>query len=142
MFLFSNKPVQYCKSYKYLGATLNEYLDFNFTVNKHSESAGRALSAITTKMIKNNGFPFNVFTLLYEACVISVLDYSAAIYGFKEYQSAMNIHLRAIRSFLGTPKNVCSPGVLSEVDLLLPHHRTKIQMVASITVSCAWTIIG
>ena len=108
---------------------LTRHLLVNFTVNKHSESAGRALSAITTKMIINNGFPFNVFTLLYEACVISVLDYSAAIYGFKEYQSAMNIHLRAIRSFLGTPKNVCSPGVLSEVDLLLPHHRTKIQMV-------------
>ena len=67
--------------------------------------------------------------MLYEACVVSVLDYSAAIYGFKEYQSAMNIHLRAIRSFLGTPRNVCSPGVLSEVDLLLPHYRTKLQMV-------------
>ena len=129
MFLFGNKPVQYCSSYKYLGANINEFLDFKFTVDKHSESAGRALSAITTKMIKNNGFPFNVFSLLYEACVVSVLDYSAAIYGSKEYQSATNVHLRAVRSFLGTPKNVCRAGVLSEVDLLLPHFRAKLQMI-------------
>ena len=31
--------------------------------------------------------------------------------------------------FLGVPKNACNVGVLSEVDLLLPRYRTKIQMV-------------
>ena len=57
------------------------------------------------------------------------MDYSSAIPGFKEYKASMDIHARAIRSFLGTPKNVTIPGVLSEIDLLLPIYRTKLQMV-------------
>ena len=128
-FLFDHKIVPYCSNYKYLGATINEFLDLGFTVNKHAESAGRALGGIITKMIKNGGFPFKVYSMLYNACVVSVMDYSAAVFGPKEYQSAMNVHLRAIRAFLGVPKNTCIPGILSEVDLLLPHHRAKLQMV-------------
>ena len=116
-------------NYKYLGVNINEHLDFNFTVDKHSDSAGRALSAIITKMIKNGGFPYKVYTMLYNACVTSIADYSGAVTGFDKYDSAMKLHLRAIRAFLGVPKNVCSVGLLSEVDLLLPQYRTNIHMI-------------
>ena len=51
IFLFDMKPVPYCTSYKYLGVNINEHLDFKFTVEKHAESAGRALGSIITKMI-------------------------------------------------------------------------------------------
>ena len=51
-FLFDMRPVPYCTFYKYLGVNINEYLDFTFTVEKHSDAAGRALGAIVTKMIK------------------------------------------------------------------------------------------
>jgi hypothetical protein len=128
-FLFDMRPVPYCSFYKYLGVNINEFLDFQFTVNKHSESAGRALSAIITKMIKNNGFPFNVYTLLYNTCVTSVSDYSAAVTGYTQYDSTLQIHLRAIRAFLGVPKNACNVGVLSEVSWVLPQYRTKMQVV-------------
>ena len=108
---------------------MNEHLDFKFTVEKHSDSAGRALGAIITKMIKNSGFPYKVYSMLYNACVTSICDYSGPITGFDKYDSALKVHLRAIRAFLGVPKNVCSVGLLSEVDLLLPQYRTNIQMV-------------
>ena len=124
-FLFDYKPVPYCNDYKYLGSNINEHLSFKFTVEKHSQSAGRALSAIITKMIKNHGFPLNVYSLLLSACVNSVSDYSAAITGFDEYDSLTKVQLRAIRAFLGLPKNASNPAVLSEVDLLLPHFRTR-----------------
>ena len=52
VFLFDMKPVPYCTTYKYLGVNINEHLDFKFTVEKHAESAGRALGSIITKMIK------------------------------------------------------------------------------------------
>ena len=52
-FLFDMKPVSYCNYYKYLGVNINEHLDFKFTVEKHADSAGRALGAIISKMIKN-----------------------------------------------------------------------------------------
>ena len=128
-FLFDWKPVPYCTDYKYLGSNINEFLSFKFTVEKHSESAGRALSVIVTKMIKNNGFPYNVYSLLISACVNSVSDYCAAITGFSQYESLEKVQLRAIRAFLGLPKNTCSSGVFSEVDLLLPHLRTRLIMV-------------
>ena len=80
-------------------------------------------------MIKNGGFPYNVYSLLYNACVTSVADYSGPITGYLQYDSSLKIHLRAIRAFLGVPKNACNVGVLSEVDLLLPQYRTQIQMI-------------
>ena len=46
VFLFDKQPVPYCANY--LGATLNEYLDYNFTVGRLADSAGRALGAIIT----------------------------------------------------------------------------------------------
>ena len=52
MFIFDMWPVAYCKDYKYLGATINEFLDYNFTTQCLTDSAGRALGSIVTKMIK------------------------------------------------------------------------------------------
>ena len=45
-----------------------------------------------------------------------------------QHESLLKLHLRAIRSFLGLPKNACIPGLLSEVDLLMPEYRSRIQM--------------
>ena len=129
VFLFDRKPVPYCKNYKYLGVNIDEFLNFNFTVEKHAEAAGRALAVVLTKMIKNGGFPYNLFSLLYHSCVTSISDYSGPITGFSEYESLMKVHLRAIRAFLGLTKNACTAGVLSEVDFELPKYRTNIQMV-------------
>ena len=80
-------------------------------------------------MIKNGGFPFNVYSLLYSACVTTIADYSGPVMGFLEYDSTLKLHLRAIRAFLGVPRNACNVGVLSEVGLLLPQYRTSIAMV-------------
>ena len=41
----------------------------------------------------------------------------------------MKVQLKAVRAFLGLPKNACSPGVLSEVDMLLPNYRTRLAMI-------------
>ena len=128
-FLLNNQTVEYCSSYKYLGVFITEHLDFDFTVSSQSASAGRALSSVICKMIKNKGFPFNIYSLLYTSCVTSISDYSSAVTGFKEYDSLEKLHLRAVRAFLGAPKNACNAGVQSEVNLLLPRYRTKLEMV-------------
>ena len=128
-FLLNHRPVSYCQSYKYLGVYINEFLDFNFSVSKQVDSAERALGSIITKMIKNEGFPYNVYALLYEACVCSISDYSAAVTGFGSIDQMEKLHLRALRAFLGAPKNACSAAITSEFDLLIPKYRTKICMV-------------
>ena len=44
VFLFNCRPVPYCQAYKHLNCTINEFLDYSFTVNTLLvESANRAL---------------------------------------------------------------------------------------------------
>ena len=74
MFIFNKRQVQYCASYRYLGVTLNEFLDYNVTADTQSEPAGRALGAIITKTIKNGGLPYDIYTMLFECCSTSVSD--------------------------------------------------------------------
>ena len=61
VFLFNNRPVSYCKAYKYLGTSIDEFLSQKFTMDKHCEGAERALASIIAKMIKFGGFPLSVF---------------------------------------------------------------------------------
>ena len=129
MFLFDKHTVQYCTSYRYLGANLNEFLDFSFTTKCQADSAGRALGSIITKMIKNRGLPYNVYSILYDSCVTSISDYASEITGYTQYDHSVQLQTRAIRAFLGLPKNSCNMGVLSEVDWLLPEYRTRLKMV-------------
>ena len=80
-------------------------------------------------MIKHVGFPFSVFNTLYQACVSSILDYGGEIFGYNSYNSTLKIHLRAARSFLGVTKTTAIPGILSELNLLVPQYRTQIKMI-------------
>ena len=74
-------------------------------------------------MIKNKGFPFSIYTHLIETCVNPILDYGGEIFGFKKYQTAENIYLRAARAYIGLPKNAPIVGIKSEVNWLLPQAR-------------------
>ena len=128
MFLFNKNSIAYCHFYKYLGS-INEYLDFTYTAQVQADSAGRALSSIITKMIKNQGFPFNVYSIIYEACVCSISEYGSEVFDFEQYESTLKLHLRAARAFLGLPKNVASFGLISELVWLMPHYKSHIRMI-------------
>ena len=104
-------------------------MNFEHTVDLLADSAGRALSSIITKIIKNGGFPYNVFCTLYQACVCSIADYGGEIFGFEEYNLAKKIHLRAARSFLGVNKLTPIIGIISEMNLLLPQYKTQLKMI-------------
>ena len=124
-----DKPVEYCSDYKYLGTSINEFLGFDFSASVMADSAGRALGALITNKIKNGGFPLNAYKKLYESSVCSVSDYGGEIWGFKEYDDTKQIHLRAIRAFIGIPKRAPTPGVLAEMNWLEPRSRTQIRMI-------------
>ena len=129
MFLFNCRTVNYCKSYKYLGSTLDEFLNFEKTAEIQAEAAGRSLGALITKTIKNGGFPFSIYSMLFESTVCSVSDYGAEIWGFDSKDAISKIQLRAARCFLGLPKNATSAGVLSEMNWLEPVYRAQVRMV-------------
>ena len=98
-------------------------------VNVLADSAIKALSSITNKMIKNRGFPYSVYSMLYDACVCSVAFYGSEVFGYKECDSQFKLHLKAARIFMGLPKFVTPSGLVSELNWLLPHFRTRIKMV-------------
>ena len=129
MFIFNKRPVEYCSSYKYLGVTINEFLNYDFTANAQAEPAGRALGALIAKTIKNGGLPYNIYSMLFECCCASISDYGSEIWGFEPREGVSKIHLRAARSYLGVPKNTTSVAVLSEINWLEPVYRAQIRMV-------------
>ena len=129
MFLFNCRPVEYCKYYRYLGTTINEYLDYNYTAESLADSAGRALSAVICKCIKNGGFPYITYTTLVENCVNSIAQYSSEVWGYKKYNSTQKLHLRAARFFLGLPKNAPIPAILADIGWLEPIYHTQLKMI-------------
>ena len=56
-------------------------------------------------------------------------DYRSEVFSYSEQASNLNLHLRAIRAFIGVPKNATKAGVLSEVDWKLPKFRIQIRMI-------------
>ena len=67
MFLFDMQPVPYCTDYKYLGSTIDKFIDYNYTASCLADSAGRALSLIITKMIKHGSLTMcTQYSVLYD----------------------------------------------------------------------------
>ena len=129
MFLFNYRTVNYCKTYKYLGTTFDEFLNFDTSAEAQAEPAGRALGSLITKTIKNNGLPYSIYSMLFECAVCSISDYGAEVWGFDSRESTNKIHLRAARCFLGLPKHATSAGVLAEISWPETVFRAQICMI-------------
>lgn len=80
-------------------------------------------------MMKNSGFPLNVYNKLYESCVCSVSDYGAEVFGYHEYLALERLHSRAIRAFLGLPRNTPNAGLRLELNWMEPRSRTQLRMI-------------
>ena len=127
-FKFGAKDINFCKTYKYLGLHINQHLDFEKMSNSFCDPASRALSAVMCKMIKNKGFPFNIFEMLYNCCVTSITDYSHEVIGFHQYTGSTSVHSKAIRAYLGVGHSANLCGLRSEMGWLEPRSRTQIRM--------------
>ena len=129
VFKFGAKAINYCKTYKYLGLQINQHLDMEKMSNSFLDSASRALSAVVCKMIKNKGFPFNIFEMLYNCCVTSISDYAHDVIGFHQYTASSTIHTKAIRAYLGVGHSANLCGLRYEMGWLEPRSRTQIKML-------------
>ena len=130
LFCYNNKIIDYCDFYKYLGISINCHVDFQFTANALANSAGRALGIVVTKMIKNGGFGYKVYSTLVNSCVNSIADYGGEIWGYQEYDTQLKLMTRAARAFMGTSKSVPINAILAEINWPLPYHRTQQKMVS------------
>ena len=129
VFLFNHRIIYYCKTYTYLGTTLDEFLNFGISADSQAGAAGCALGSLITKTIKNGGLPYSIYTMLYECAVCAVADYGAEVWGYEIKDAINKIHLRAARCFLGLPKHATSAGVLAEISWPEPVYRAQIKMI-------------
>ena len=117
--------------YKYLGCTINEYLESTYIGNILSEGASRALGKLLSKFYKNKGLGYKTYTKLYETCVCPVMDYGSGVWGYCKNEKLDKIHQRAMRCFLGVGKYAALAGI--EGDLAwyryTPQTRRMIEML-------------
>ncbi len=104
VFNFGSTPLTYANEYKYLGLTLDEHLTFKPAIGILSDSAGRALGSVPSKVKNCRDLSFKSFTQLYKSCVCPVSDYAAGVWGFNEQTKSDTVQYRAIRSFLRVHK--------------------------------------
>ena len=129
IFKFGTRIIKYCQKYKYLGLTINQFLNYEQMSNSFLDPASRAMNAVICKMIKNKGFPFDIFQLLYNSCVTTVCDYAHEVIGFHQYSASDKIHTKAIRSYLGVGHSAPLCALRSEMAWLEPRSRTQIKML-------------
>jgi hypothetical protein len=129
VFKLGQNVIGYCKTYKYLGITINQFLNFEQIAKAQTDPASRALSAVLTKMIKNGGFPHKIYEMLYTSCVTSICDYGHEVFGFHQYPASEKLHSKALRFYLGTGKTAPLCGLRSELSWPEPRSRTQTRML-------------
>ena len=123
-----------------MGIVLDEFLDFDMTVNTLSRSGGKALGSIYSKFKLNNGFGFNTYTKLF---VVPILDYCSGVYGdtissrklilFKIGQ--LDSFWRSIDLHVTKPLRLTWDGYQVELDVTLICYGYGIDLYA-------WTTLG
>ena len=122
-FLFGEESVKIVSTYKYLGVYLDEFLIFDHCARVLSESAGRALGGVINKVKTVKDIGFKAYTKLYESAVISVNDYAAEIWGYKNFPVCNNVQNRAMRYYLGVHRFAPISGMQGDFGWLTPKFR-------------------
>ena len=95
---YGNNQLETVKTYKYLGVMLHEHMDFSIAANSLSGAGSRAMGALRYKLKSPRECRY---TKLYITCICHIIDYSAGIWGFKNYAEPKMVQRRAIRFYLG-----------------------------------------
>ena len=128
-FKYGTNQLTVVPSYKYLGCVFNETLDFTLTCQMLSESAGRALGAVISKMVHNPYLYASTFKKLYDTHVIPIIDYCSGVWGFKVYENCEKLQNKAIRFFLGVHRFTSNVVIHGDTAWLNPHIRRKLNML-------------
>ena len=93
--------LQYTSEYKYLGFWINEHLDLNKSIEHTACAAKKAVGILIAKSRNSGGFTFDVYFHLFQTLVLPIINYTAAIWGHREYSCIQQIQNQAMRAFLG-----------------------------------------
>jgi len=114
--------MEYVHEYRYLGLVLNEHLNYNDTCEVLSRSAGRAFGSCINKFKSLKNMEFKTYTTIYNTCILPVMNYGSEIWGFKDYSTCNNLHMKIMKFFLGVHKHTPNIGVQGEFGWLKPKY--------------------
>ena len=128
LFVCGDKTVQLTDKYKYLGLIFTEHLNYDVMAKTVSDAANRALGLLIAKFKMYGGMPFDVFTKLYEALVLSIVNYGSSIWGNREFSCINSIHNKACRTFLGVGRYTPNSAVQGDMGWKMIYHTIWINM--------------
>ena len=128
-FTFGGLALDKVNKYKYLGVMLHENLDYSVIANTLADAGGRALGSVINKYKKISGLGFYTYSKLYKSCVNPVLNYSAEVWGYKDFQSINKVQNRAIRSFLGVNNFTSNLAIQGDIGWTSPKANRHLAMI-------------
>ena len=120
MFYLGRDKLKLTDKYRYLGCTLNEYLDFRVTARTQAEGSSRSLGKLLSKFYLNKGLGYETYKKLYNSCIVPIMDYSSAIWGYNDNDDINKVHQRSMRNFLGVYKYAPTAGVEGDLFWVRP----------------------
>ena len=126
---FGDTQLDTVSIYKYLGVHLDEHLNFAVVANTLSSAASKALGRLRYKLRSLKECQYETFHKLYSCCIVPILDYAAAVWGFKTFPKPETVQHRAIRYFLGVHRFAANCMVEGEMGWLTCAGRRKISML-------------
>ena len=126
---FGNEVLQVVSSYRYLGVYLHENLDFKVMADAMATSASRALGALRYKLHNLKECRYDTITKLYSCCIVPILDYSAAVWGYKPFSKPDTIQHRVIRYFLGVHRFAANSMIEGDMGWLPCVYRRRLLML-------------
>ena len=112
-----------------MGLTLNEYVDYSESITLDVQSASRSFGSIISKFRSKGGLPFAVYNKLYDTLVWPILNYSAPIWGIRDYNAVNKLHNQACRFYLGAGRYTPTGAVRGEMGWSVPHHKQWVSVI-------------
>ena len=125
-FQFGNNPLTIESQYKYLGVLFDEFLSFENNASALADAACRALGAIRSKIQYIKPCGYKTFNTLFSSGVISISDYSAAIWGTKSFPKIEQVSYKAARYFLGVHRFAPVEALLGDMGWSSARNRHKL----------------
>ena len=79
-------------SYRYLGLDINQFVNFSHCASVLHDAGSRALGALVSKHYTSKGLNYKDFEKIYNSTVVTVMDYSAGVWGYKTFDSHERLH--------------------------------------------------
>ena len=128
IFKVAGTNVKIVNRYRYLGVTFNELFGKQEPGNILADGANRALGKLLSKYYLNKGLGIGTYTMLYESCLVPVMDYCSSIWGYNDNDKLDKIHMKAIRCYLGVNRYAPKAGIEGEIGWTPPKIRRHLNI--------------